>query len=74
MDSNRNILAVRRNLSKLNLSGLRKYTVMFILAALMVLFSFASPYFLTVRNLTNIIIQNTYFIIVAVGLSFVMMG
>jgi len=74
MDSNRYVLAVRRNLSKLNLSGLRKYAVMFILAVLMVLFSFASPYFLTVRNLTNIIIQNTYFIIVAVGLSFVMMG
>jgi ribose transport system permease protein len=33
-----------------------------------------SPYFLTWRNITNIIIQNTYFIIVAVGLSFVMIG
>ena len=40
----------------------------------MVLFSLASPYFLTVRNLTNIINQNTYFIIVAVGFSFVMIG
>ena len=47
---------------------------MFILFVLMVLFSFASPYFLTVRNLTNILIQNTYFIIVAIGLSFVMIG
>ena len=34
----------------------------------------SSPYFLTVRNLTNIVTQNTYFIIVAVGLSFVMIG
>ncbi len=40
----------------------------------MVLFSFASPYFLTCRNLTNIVTQNTYFIIVAIGLSFVMIG
>jgi ribose/xylose/arabinose/galactoside ABC-type transport system permease subunit len=40
----------------------------------MALFSVASPYFLTIRNLTNIITQNTYFIIVAVGLSFVMIG
>jgi ribose transport system permease protein len=59
---------------KFDLGGLKKYTVMFILVILMVLFSFSSPYFLTVRNLTNIITQNTYFIIVAIGLSFVMIG
>jgi ribose transport system permease protein len=59
---------------KINLRGLQKYAVMFILVVLMVLFSFSSPYFLTVRNLTNIITQNTYFIIVAIGLSFVMIG
>jgi ribose/xylose/arabinose/galactoside ABC-type transport system permease subunit len=47
---------------------------MFVLLGLMVLFSLVSPYFLTVRNLTNIVIQTTYFIIVAVGLSFVMIG
>ena len=40
----------------------------------MMLFSLASPYFLTIRNLTNIVTQNTYFIIAAVGLSFVMIG
>lgn len=56
------------------LSGLKKYTTLLVLLTLMVLFSFVSPYFLTPRNLTNIIIQNTYFIIVAVGLSFVMIG
>jgi ribose/xylose/arabinose/galactoside ABC-type transport system permease subunit len=61
-------------MSKINLRGLRKYTVMIILIVLMALFSFSSPYFLTVRNLTNIITQNTYFIIVAIGLSFVMIG
>jgi ribose/xylose/arabinose/galactoside ABC-type transport system permease subunit len=55
-------------------NGLKKYTVMLILVVLMVLFSFSSPYFLTIRNLTNIITQNTYFIIVAIGLSFVMIG
>jgi ribose transport system permease protein len=59
---------------KINLSGLKKYTVMFILVFLVVLFSFSSPYFLTIRNLTNIVTQNTYFIIVAIGLSFVMIG
>ncbi len=61
-------------MSKINLNGLRKYTVMIILVVLMVLFSFSSPYFLTLRNLTNIINQNTYFIIAAIGLSFVMIG
>lgn len=47
---------------------------MLILLLLMGLFSLTSPYFFTVRNLTNIITQNTYFIIAAVGLSFVMIG
>jgi ribose transport system permease protein len=59
---------------RISLKGLRKYTVMFILILLMVLFSFSSPYFLTIRNLMNIVTQNTYFIIVAIGLSFVMIG
>ena len=65
---------MRRKMSRINFSGLKKYTVMFVLVLLMVLFSFASPYFLTFRNLTNIVTQNTYFIIVAIGLSFVMIG
>jgi ribose transport system permease protein len=61
-------------MSRINLSGLQKYAIMFVLLVLMALFSLASPYFLTLRNLTNIITQNTYFVIVAVGLSFVMIG
>ncbi len=61
-------------LPNMDLAGLSKYTIIFVLLALMGLFSFASPYFLTVRNLTNLITQNTYFIIVAIGLSFVMIG
>lgn len=59
---------------KINLNSLQKYTVMIILVALMALFSLSSPYFLTLRNLTNILTQNTYFIILAIGLSFVMIG
>jgi ribose transport system permease protein len=59
---------------KINLSGLRKYTVMIILVVLIILFSFSSQYFFTFRNFTNIIGQNTYFIIAAIGMSFVMMG
>lgn len=59
---------------KLSLSGIKKYTILFVLFALMIVFSFSSKYFLTIRNLTNIVTQNTYFIIVAIGLSFVMIG
>jgi len=74
MGQNQRTSAVREKLSKIDLGGLKKYTVMFILLLLMILFSFMSPYFLTWRNLSNIITQNTYFIIVAIGLSFVMIG
>jgi len=61
-------------MTNVDLSGLRKYAVMFVVLGLMVLFSLTSPYFLTARNLINLITQNTYFIIVAVGLAFVMIG
>lgn len=61
-------------ISRLNLRRLSKYSVMIVLLFLVVLFTLTSPYFLTLRNIQNIIMQNTYFIIVAVGLSFVMMG
>lgn len=74
MRMNQRTSAVREKISKIDLSGLRKYTVIIVLLALMSLFSLVSPYFLTWRNLTNILIQNTYFIIVAIGLSFVMIG
>ena len=59
---------------KIDLSVLRKYAVFFVLLGLIVLFSIANPQFLTVRNLTNIVTQNTYFIIVAIGLAFVLIS
>ncbi|NTW12614.1 MAG: ABC transporter permease [Anaerolineales bacterium] len=58
----------------IELGYFKKYTVMFVLVILMALFSLASPFFFTLRNITNIINQNTYFIIVAIALSFVMIG
>jgi ribose transport system permease protein len=74
MNQNKSGLATREKFSKIDLSSLKKYTVIIVLLILMAVFSLVSPYFLTWRNLTNIIIQNTYFIIVAIGLSFVMIG
>jgi ribose/xylose/arabinose/galactoside ABC-type transport system permease subunit len=74
MNREKSSLAIREKFSKINLGSFKKYTVIIVLLVLMAIFSLVSPYFLTWRNLTNIIIQNTYFIIVAIGLSFVMIG
>ena len=58
-----------------NISGLfRKYAIFFVLVGLIVLFTILSPYFLTWSNLTNIFVQQSYVIIAAVGLSFVMIS
>jgi len=65
----------RRNpLARADLGVLRKYAVFFVLLGLVVLFAIVNPQFLTVRNLTNIVTQNTYFIIVAIGLAFVLIS
>ncbi len=53
---------------------LRQFIIPLVLVGLIVLFSFLSPYFFTVQNLTNILVQNSYVIIAAVGLSFVMIS
>lgn len=59
---------------KIELSALKKYSAVLILLFLMVFFALVNPLFLTVRNLTNLLIQNTYIIIIAIGISFVMIG
>lgn len=59
---------------KINFSFLKQYAIVLILVALVAFFTLSSEYFFTLRNLTNIVTQNTYFIIAAVGLSFVMIG
>lgn len=53
---------------------LRQFIIPLVLILLLALFSVVSPYFLTVQNLTNILLQNAYVIIAAVGLSFVMIS
>lgn len=52
----------------------RKYAMLFIFLGLVAIFSIVNPRFMTVMNITNIVVQNTYIIIVAVGISFVMMS
>ena len=53
---------------------LKKYAIFAVMIGLMILFSCSSPYFFTVQNLTNIFVQNSYVIIAAIGLSFIMIS
>lgn len=53
---------------------LGKYAIIFVLAGIMALFGIISPQFLSLQNLTNIFVQQSYVIIAAVGLAFVMIG
>ncbi|MDR2476901.1 MAG: ABC transporter permease [Treponema sp.] len=53
---------------------LKRYAIIFILLGLIVFFSLLSPHFFTQQNLTNIFVQQSYVIIAAVGLSFVMIS
>ncbi len=52
----------------------KKYATIIVLVGLIILFSILSPYFFTVSNLTNVFVQQSYIIIAAVGLSFVMIS
>jgi ribose/xylose/arabinose/galactoside ABC-type transport system permease subunit len=52
----------------------KKYAILLILGSLILFFSFLSPYFATRQNLMNILVQQSYVVIAAVGLSFVMIS
>jgi len=52
----------------------KRYAIIFILFGLIAFFSILSPHFFTQQNLTNIFVQQSYVIIAAVGLSFVMIS
>lgn len=53
---------------------LKKYTIILVLIGLIALFSLINPVFFSVTNFTNILVQQSYVIIAAIGLSFVMIG
>jgi ribose transport system permease protein len=61
-------------LRRLNMGFLRKYAVVLVLFLLILLFALVSDSFFTLRNFSNIVTQNTYFIIVAIGMSFVLIS
>lgn len=52
----------------------KEYSIVLVLLVLIVFFSFVNPIFASWKNIYNIILQNTYFIIAAVAMSFVMIG
>ncbi|WNM27225.1 ABC transporter permease [Demequina capsici] len=52
----------------------KKYTMLFVLAGLVLMFSIITPSFFSVLNLNNLIVQNSYIVVVAVGVSFIMMS
>jgi ribose transport system permease protein len=61
-------------LRRLNLGFLRKYAVVLVLLLLILLFALVSSSFFTLRNFSNMVSQNTYFVIVAIGMSFVLIS
>lgn len=61
-------------LSKIKTIKFKNYTIIYVLLLMILVFSIANPLFASWQNLTNLITQNTYFIIAAVGMSFVMIG
>lgn len=53
---------------------LGRYMLLILFIVLCVVFSIMSPYFLSVGNFTNIFVQQSYVIVAAVGLSFIMIS
>ncbi len=53
---------------------IKKYAMIFVLIGLMIIFTILAPSFLSPLNIKNLIVQNSHILVVAVGLSFVMMS
>lgn len=60
--------------SKISLKIAKKYAIVLILIGIIILFSAFSPNFFTKTNLINILVQQSYVIVAAVGLAFVMIA
>lgn len=56
------------------IKSLKKYAIILVLIGLILLFSFISPVFFSWTNFVNILTQQAYVIIAAIGLSFVMIS
>lgn len=66
---------MEKTIRRLNIRKIfKEYAMIFIFIALFILFSITNPSFCTWMNVKNLIIQNSYIVVVAVGISFVMMS
>jgi ribose transport system permease protein len=52
----------------------KKFTILYVLIGLIILFSILNPVFFSIQNLTNIFVQQSYVIIAAIGLAFIMIS
>ena len=53
---------------------LEKYYILIVLVLVGIFFSIAAPNFFTLRNLTNIFVQNSYLIIATIGIAMIMIS
>lgn len=70
----KNLSNISNHLPKLLFKALKKYAILLVLVGIIIFFSILSPHFLTQQNLTNVFVQQSYVIIAAVGLAFVMIS
>ncbi len=63
-----------KHLQDKSIKLLKKYTIILVLIGLILLFSIINPVFFSLTNFTNIFVQQSYVIIAAIGLSFVMIS
>ena len=61
-------------LSKFKKIKFKNFTILYVLILMILVFSIVNPLFASWKNITNLVTQNTYFIIAAIGMSFVMIG
>ncbi|WP_019004498.1 ABC transporter permease [Cohnella laeviribosi] len=65
----------RLNLKSFNYDKfIREYAMLLIFIVIVIFFGLMNPKFLSWMNISNIIVQNSYILVVAVGISFVMMS
>lgn len=66
---------MKNAVNKVNINKIfKEYAMVFIFLGLFILFSIMNPTFCSWMNIKNLVIQNSYIVVVAVGISFVMMS
>ena len=76
MNDNTHIISIEKANSGENLffKILKKYYLICVLILLLAIFGLLSDNFFTVRNLTNIFVQNAFLIVATIGITFIMIS